>query len=155
MMKMIIIKSKTNVSYAIKEIVMIMIVKILKIIEKFVIIVITLVNIEMQLTVLVIYGIKPLKKIPVVFYNGSKYDYHLIIKELAKGLDYGEFKCLGENTEKYISFLIPIKKEHNDGRIEMFQIQFIDSLRFMPTALSDLADNLSEIYKKSVVAVKR
>ena len=75
------------------------------------------------------------KTIPVVFHNGSKYDWHLIIKELAKEFDCGEFKCLGENTEKYISFSIPIKKEHNDGRIVMFEIQIIDSLRLMPTAL--------------------
>ena len=34
------------------------------------------------------------------------------IKELAKEFDCGEFKCLGENTENYISFSIPIKKEH-------------------------------------------
>ena len=75
------------------------------------------------------------KNILVVFHKGSKYNWHLIIKELAKEFDCGEFKCLGENTEKYISFSILIKKEHKDGRIEMFEIQFIDSLRFMPTAL--------------------
>ena len=46
------------------------------------------------------------KEIPVVFHNGSTYDYHFIIKELAK-----EFECLGENTEKYITFSVPIKKE--------------------------------------------
>ena len=55
------------------------------------------------------------KKIPAVFHNGSTYDWHLIIKELAKKFDYGEFKCFGENTEKYISFSIPIKKEHKNG----------------------------------------
>ena len=54
------------------------------------------------------------KKIPVVFHNDSKYDWHLIIKELAKEFDCGEFKCLAENTEKYISFSVPIKKEYND-----------------------------------------
>ena len=92
---------------------------------------------------------KTTKKIPVVFHNDSNYDWHLIIKELGKEFDCGEFKCLGENTEKYISFSIPIKKKHKDGRIEIFEIQFIDSLRFLPTALSNLADNLSEIYKKT------
>ena len=39
------------------------------------------------------------KKIPVVSHNGSNYDYHFIIKELAE-----EFKklftCLRENTGK-------------------------------------------------------
>ena len=98
----------------------------------------------MRLTVFVICSMEP----PVVFHNGSKYDWHLIIRKFAKEFDCGEFKCLGENTEKYISFSILIKKEHKDGRIEMFEIQFIDSLRFMPTALSDLVDNLSQIYKK-------
>ena len=39
------------------------------------------------------------KEIPLVFYNGSKYDYHFITKELAEELE-GQFKCLWENTEK-------------------------------------------------------
>ena len=39
------------------------------------------------------------KEIPVVFHNGSTYDYHFIIKELAEGFE-GEFECLRENTEK-------------------------------------------------------
>ena len=49
------------------------------------------------------------KEIPVVFHNGSTYDYHFIIKELAEEFK-GEFECLGENTEKYITFSVPIKK---------------------------------------------
>ena len=40
------------------------------------------------------------KEIPVVFHNGSTYDYHFIINELVKEFD-GNFECLGENTEKY------------------------------------------------------
>ena len=39
------------------------------------------------------------KEIPVVFHNGSTYDYHFIIKELAKQFE-GEFECLDKNTEK-------------------------------------------------------
>ena len=35
------------------------------------------------------------KEIPVVFHNGSIYDYHFIIKELAEKFG-GEFECLGE-----------------------------------------------------------
>ena len=50
------------------------------------------------------------KEIPVVFHHGSTYDYHFIIIELAEEFE-GEFECLGENTEKYITFSVPIKKE--------------------------------------------
>ena len=49
------------------------------------------------------------KNIPVIFHNGSTYDYHFIIKELASEFE-GNFECLGENTEKYITFSVPIKK---------------------------------------------
>ena len=50
------------------------------------------------------------KKIPAVYHNGSTYDYHFIIKELAEEFE-EEFECLGENTEKYITFSVSIKKE--------------------------------------------
>ena len=43
-------------------------------------------------------------EIPVVFHNGSNYDYHLIIKELAHRFE-GQYECLGENMEKYKPFL--------------------------------------------------
>ena len=86
------------------------------------------------------------KEIPIVFHNGSTYDYHFIIKELAKEFD-GNFECLGENTEKFITFSVPIKKEirNKDKIIEItYEIKFIDSYRFMSTSLSKLIDNLSE-----------
>ena len=47
------------------------------------------------------------KEIPVVFHNGSTYDYHFIIKGLAEEFE-GEFESLGENTEKYITFSVPV-----------------------------------------------
>ena len=50
------------------------------------------------------------REIPVKIYNGSKYDYHLIIKELAEEFRGEEFRCLPENTEEYISCSVPIKK---------------------------------------------
>ena len=58
---------------------------------------------------------KEIQVILVVFHNGSVYDYHLIIKKLAKGSD-GQFKCLGKDTEKYITFSAPIKKQLDDGK---------------------------------------
>ena len=85
------------------------------------------------------------KGIPVVFHNGSTYDYHFIIKELVKEFE-GNFDCLGENTEKYITFSVPIKKKiENKASIEnRYKIKFIDSCRFMSSSLSKLVDNLSE-----------
>ena len=50
------------------------------------------------------------KKIPIVFQNGSNYDYHFIIKELAEEFK-KQFTCLAENTEKYITFTVPIEKD--------------------------------------------
>ena len=49
------------------------------------------------------------REIPVVFQTGSTNDYHFIIKQLVEKFK-DEFKCLGENTEKYITFPGPIKK---------------------------------------------
>ena len=39
------------------------------------------------------------REIPVVFHNGSRYDYHFIIKGLPEEFE-GNFECLGENKEK-------------------------------------------------------
>ena len=47
--------------------------------------------------------------IPVVFHNGSNYDYHFILKELANEF-VGKCECLGENTEKHKTFSVPIEK---------------------------------------------
>ena len=86
------------------------------------------------------------KEIAIVLHNGSTYDCHFIIKELVKEFD-GNFECLGENTEKYLTFSVPIKKEikNKNKIIEItYKIKFIDSYRFMSTSLSKLVDNLSE-----------
>ena len=47
---------------------------------------------------------------PIVFHNGSNYDYHFIIRELADEFR-KQFTCSGENTEKYIIFTVPIEKK--------------------------------------------
>ena len=49
------------------------------------------------------------EEILIVFHNSSAYDYHFIIKQLGKEFD-GQLECFGENTEKYITFSVPIKK---------------------------------------------
>ena len=84
------------------------------------------------------------KEIPIVFYNRSTHDYHFISKELVKEFE-GNFDCLGENTEKYITFSAPIKKKIENKNIEItYKIKFINSYRFMSSSLSELVDNLSE-----------
>ena len=99
------------------------------------------------------------KEIPVVFHNGSTYDYHFIIKQLAKECN-GYFQCLGENTGKYITFSVPIKKvidedkdndNDNDKKAKTvtYRLKFIDSDRFMQSSLSTLVDNLSGNDKKN------
>ena len=70
------------------------------------------------------------KKIPVIFHNGSTYDYHFIINELANEFG-GQFECLGENTEKYITFSVKIKEKLDNGKTITHKLKFIDSLRFM------------------------
>ena len=88
------------------------------------------------------------REIPFVFHNGSNYDHHFKIKGLVEEFE-GDFQCLGENKEKYITFSVPIKKEsikkeYNDNETIIYRIKFIDSFRFMSTSLSTLVDNLSD-----------
>ena len=90
------------------------------------------------------------QEVPVKSHNGSNYDYHLIIKELTKEFRGEALDRLGENTEKYISFSVPIKKERDNdsGETITYKIKFIDSCRFMSSKLSNLVDKLSEINNK-------
>ena len=57
----------------------------------------------------------------------------------------GNFECLGENTEKYITFSVAIKKNIENKHMEItYKIKFIYSFRFKATSLSKLVDNLTE-----------
>ena len=49
------------------------------------------------------------QEIPVVFHNGSTYDYHFIIKQIGKEFD-GQFECLVENTENILLFKYQLEK---------------------------------------------
>ena len=73
------------------------------------------------------------------------------MKELANEFE-GQFECLGENTEKYNFFSVPIEKEvtniDKDGNDSVatisYKIKFINSTRFMASSLSNLVDNLTK-----------
>ena len=87
------------------------------------------------------------KEIPVVFHNGSTYNYHFIIEQLAKEFK-GKFECLGENTEKYVTFSVPIETGHDNGKTITYKLKLIDSYRLMQSSLSSLVHNLSEVNNK-------
>ena len=64
------------------------------------------------------------REIPAKTHNGSKYDF--ITGELAEEFK-GQFNCLGENTEKYTTFSVPIKKKNDIGETILYKIKFIDT----------------------------
>ena len=82
-----------------------------------------------------------------MFHNRSTYDYHFVIKKLVEEFK-GNFDCLGENTEKYITISAPIKKDLDNDKTITYKLKFIDSYRFMDRPLASLIDNLSEINMK-------
>ena len=86
------------------------------------------------------------KGIPIDFQNGSIYYYLFIIKKLAEESK-KQFTCLGEYSEKYLTFSVPIQKEvtrtDKDGeeitKTIFYRLQFIDSARFMASSLSGVS----------------
>ena len=77
----------------------------------------------------------------------------MIIISLLKNLQTSlrdNMNVLGENTEKYKIFSVPIEKEitkiDKEGNESVatisYKLKFIDSARFMATSLSNLVDNL-------------
>ena len=67
------------------------------------------------------------------FHNGSNSDYYFIIKEIGEEFE-KQFTCLGKNTEKYIMVIMNI----------FYILQFIGSVRFMTSSLSNLLNNVPE-----------
>ena len=68
----------------------------------------------------------------MAFHNGSNYDYHFIVKLLAEEFK-KQFTCLGENTEKYVNFTVPIKKEvtridKNGEKLQKIYLLYYDLL---------------------------
>ena len=43
----------------------------------------------------------------------------------------GKFKCLRENTERYITFSVLIEKEFDNSKTITYKIKFIGSFRFV------------------------
>ena len=102
------------------------------------------------------------KQISIDFHDWSNYDYHFIIKDLAEELK-KQFSCLGENTENYITFIVPIEKEvtrieKNGEEITNKYFTYYNLLiqlnkwqiLFMASSLPTLVNNLSEFIELNV-----
>ena len=83
--------------------------------------------------------------IPTVTHNGSKYDFHLIIKKLAKEFR-SEIRCIPEDKEKYKTFSIPIMYKEVNDKVTPYNLRFIDSNNFMLGPLGNHVNNLSKLY---------
>ena len=62
--------------------------------------------------------------------------------------------CLGENTEKYISFSVKIDTKKVDNESINYNLKFLDSFRLIRSSLDSLVDNLSEIISKTCNSCK-
>ena len=94
------------------------------------------------------------RNIPIVIHNGSKYDFLLLIKDLAKEFK-SQIKCIGGNTDTYATFLLPLEietdeeDEKGNKKTKKYNLRFIDTYRFMNRSLDVLVDNLSQINDKT------
>ena len=83
---------------------------------------------------------------PVIFHNLSGYDTHMFIKDLAE--TEGEINCIAKTEENYISFskriVVDIFEKEGKKISVKRDITFIDSFRFMPSSLAELASNLTD-----------
>ena len=82
------------------------------------------------------------------FHNVSAHDYHVIINQLAKEFD-GQLELLGENTEKYITFSVLIKKELDNSKRITYKLKFTDSFRLCQPHYQ----NLLNIYQGNFIVI--
>lgn len=73
--------------------------------------------------------------IPIIMHNLSGYDLHMLIKKISSGLDGDDLSIIPINTEHYISITKTVWGANGSN----IKVRFIDSFRFMPASLSQLA----------------
>ena len=82
-------------------------------------------------------------EIPVVFYNGSNYDYHFVIKELAN--EFEDNSNVLEKRQKSKKLFPFQQKKKLQKLIKMvMKVLLIDSARLMASSLLNFVDNLTE-----------
>ncbi|XP_069364145.1 uncharacterized protein [Maniola hyperantus] len=83
------------------------------------------------------------RHIPVILHNLSNYDAHFIVHSL--NFTEGEIELIPQNKERYISFS-KILNVNN----QQISLRFIDSFKFLPCSLDQLAKNLNDNQFKSL-----
>ena len=76
------------------------------------------------------------KIIPVIFHNGSGFDFHFLIEELMKHEDkYNKVTVLAKNAEEYISI---------DFGNRSYKLRFLDSYRFLQGSLDNICKGIED-----------
>ncbi|XP_055306814.1 uncharacterized protein LOC129571069, partial [Sitodiplosis mosellana] len=80
------------------------------------------------------------REIPIIMHNLSGYDAHLFIKQLATQME-GDVNIIPSNSEQYISFtkIVNDSIHHPSEHKDKIKLKFLDSCRFMPAGLAELA----------------
>ena len=84
---------------------------------------------------------------PIIFHNGSKYDFKHILRNYRRGDDNEKLECIANNSEEFISFTICVptgsyQNSKNERVISYEKLKFIDSFRFQAKALSSLIETM-------------
>ena len=81
--------------------------------------------------------------------NVSNYGFYLMVEQLLEKFQNRNFKCFGENVERYIVFFFSAwylqKRTKNSRKIIKHDLKFFDSCRFMQVPLSGLTENLHSV----------
>ena len=71
----------------------------------------------------------------------------LLLRNLQKSLKVN-LSAQGKIQKNVLAFQSQLKKEDDNDKTITYKIKFVDTCRFMPSKLTDLVDNLSEINNK-------
>ena len=84
---------------------------------------------------------------PVIFHNGSKYDFKQLLRYYRPGDGNEKLECIANNSEEFISFSICVptgsfQNDQNQKVITFEKLKFIDSFRFQAKSLSSLIETM-------------
>ena len=95
------------------------------------------------------------------FHNRTNYDFNLLINEFAKEYK-GDINCIPLNTNKHMSFSVPIKKEiiepnedDKKKRVLTYNLRFIDSARHVSRVLSEYMDSMDKFKETELPSIDK